>query len=255
MLMLLQLNWSIQICDATAYDDYRSVVDGIWPPEDDPQSRAEELVTDLPRLRMDAINVRSRTEDSRNDIARVLEHAKAANQQISTWLEHLTDDYDFSMHGTEHTGEDAPRWIYIHKSKSAAINWLHWRLNRLRVLYIIQMCTSMLDSSTPDTPRAPITTTETLQHLIEDIYCSVPYDQATFVANQRIDSPENRLSATQHSPFQDAEVAGNWLLLRALELGSPIGPVAGVEFVGGRPVPWCREYIRLYAQYPFADAD
>ena len=250
-----QLDWSIQECDATAFEAYQSVYCKTYPLRDEtPPDLAMELSKDLPRLRMDALNIDICGEDFPGRAIRIIEDAQALDRKLSTWVQDLPEEYTVTMQLNEKdSDEGAPEWTYKYSCTSIAMRWINWRLNRLRVLYIIKHFASLLESQISAPAMRDLEAyTAPIPHIIEDIYSSVPFEQADFLANGHFDA------IIRDSPFIQAcrhdveNVLSTFFILHMLEIGRPIGPIKGVEFAEGRHVPWGREYIELYAWYPCA---
>ena len=217
-----------------------------------------EVAVDLPNLRVEALHITKYDEDFRSKVMCLIRKAYRVDEKLLTWLDTPSDDYMFTTHPTEHFDnfQDLPQQIHSYKSISAAATWIQWRLNRLRVLYIIQELMCYLGPSNISLSHRLSTLSKPhgseIHALVDDIYCSVPYEQAQFIARQSTEKEEMTFtgSVCHGFPGSVSEYLSCRLILRPLEVGLPIDSIEGVEFAGGEYVPWSREYIELYARFP-----
>ena len=204
---------------------------------------------------MDALSINRNDLDFCRKAIYLIEDAKELDRRLSSWVEHPTDDFKVTIRPTENTGNpEAPDWIYSYSHTAVALRWISWRLDRLRVLFIIQHFTSLLEShaSAPPSIVDSGEYTAPIPHIIEDIYSMVPYDQATSLANQSLDAMHDSSTLPSTAQASLDKSIPTYVILRSLEVGTSISPVAGVKFANGRHLPWSREYIEAYARFPCA---
>ena len=210
-------------------------------------------IADLPRLRMDALTLDLNSDDFHFKALRLLRNAEKLYEKLLTFPNHR-EDFEFTIHPVENPRPDSenPQSFPPSSNLEAAITWNCWCINRLRVLYIIRKSMAPF-AKTSFRPNYDINRLEAdIRDLVEDIYSSVPVHEADFLVNFRHEALKRGPGKIQCSHSQALGGYYAFLFLRSLEVGFPVGPVAGIEFAGGRQVPWSREYIELYAQYPCA---
>ena len=219
------------------------------PQADESLGHLMSLERELPPLRMKAMSIRTDGRYSQNQLICLIEEAKTIDSELANWPQDLPDTYHFTRCPIESTTSSgaSPTYSHSYNSPMKAMTWNHWRINRLRILFIITTFALMLDAP-PDISDTDLSRYISMtEHLVEDIFSSVPYLLGSISANYRFQPTDNMYNFT---PAQLVQVYAAWLVLRPIEVGSPVPFDSADEGCDKRPWKWNRSYIERYAKHP-----